>query len=435
MFRLRALQAKHGDCLLLEYGSSTTPAYILIDGGPGGVYEAHLRDVLIELHEAGAALELIILSHVDDDHVNGLLDLLDEIVQQRRNGETEIIGIRGLWHNSFGKTVGGAVERRLARQMGGTRLPRGEMPLVRMQERSIAQGQKLTADARGLLIPINVDFRDTPDRLVSLDNAPRPFTFANLKLHVVGPSRDMLADLQHEWEKWLAKQKKAEEKAADAQTVARELDKSVPNLSSIMLLVEGEGKTALLTGDGRGDHLLQGLEQAGFMQPGGTLHVDLFKLPHHGSSRNISAELFERITADTYVICADGRDDNPDLQTLEWLVETAMKQGRSIHIVATSDTPSIRAMRARFDPQQSGYDLTLIAPGAHDITVDLGRAAARQGENLQRVNGIGPIFAKRLALANVTSLQGLRALSATQLASLLRTGPHRAANILQAAGQ
>jgi hypothetical protein len=54
---------------------------------------------------------------------------------------------------------------------------------------------------------------------------------------------------------------------------------------------------------------------------------------------------------------------------------------------------------------------------------------------LQQVNGIGPVFAHRLAQAKISSLEELLALSATQLASLLRTGPRRAANILQAAGE
>jgi beta-lactamase superfamily II metal-dependent hydrolase len=118
--------------------------------------------------------------------------------------------------------------------------------------------------------------------------------------------------LQEEWEKWLQKQKKAAAlPAEEAKAAARDLDMSVPNLSSIMLLVEAEGKTVLLTGDGRGDHLLEGLQQSKLLNKEGIFHVDVFKLPHHGSARNIAPELFERITADTYVICANGKYDNP----------------------------------------------------------------------------------------------------------------------------
>jgi hypothetical protein len=192
----------------------------------------------------------------------------------------------------------------------------------------------------------------------------------NLQVHIVGPTRGTLKALQDEWGVWLADQMK-KEKEADAVKAARALDKSVPNLSSIMLLVEGDGKTVLLTGDGRGDHLLEGLQQAGMLNADGTLHVDLFKLPHHGSNRNVTAELFERITADTYLICADGKHDNPDYQTLKWLVEAAIKQERSMDIVVTSTTPATAALVAEFEPEHSGYTLTTIETGAHLIALTL----------------------------------------------------------------
>ncbi len=45
MIRLHAIQARFGDCFLLEYGE-TSPAYILIDGGPTRNYDEHLKPAL-----------------------------------------------------------------------------------------------------------------------------------------------------------------------------------------------------------------------------------------------------------------------------------------------------------------------------------------------------------------------------------------------------
>jgi hypothetical protein len=53
----------------------------------------------------------------------------------------------------------------------------------------------------------------------------------------------------------------------------------------------------LFTGDGLGEHLVQGLEQAGMLGPGEAFHVNVLKLPHHGSARNVSREFFWRVTA------------------------------------------------------------------------------------------------------------------------------------------
>jgi beta-lactamase superfamily II metal-dependent hydrolase len=371
MFKLHVLQAAHGDCLLLEFGSTAAPDYALIDGGPSGTYADHLKPELTRVKATGGTLALAVLSHVDDDHVNGLLDLLDDLVAQRRADEPETIAIEGIWHNSFGQTLGPAVERTLAQQQVESTLPRGAMPATEMQARSIRQGHELTALARGLSIPINAGFRDTPDRLVCVDNVDGPIQLDNLSLLIVGPTRSTLLSLQEEWEEWLDAQRQAKSAGGDAVAIARSLDRSVPNLSSMMLLVEAENRRVLLTGDGRGDHLLTGLAEAGALDEAGKLHVDIFKLPHHGSARNVNAALFDRITADTYVICADGKHDNPDLQTLEWLVQSTSQQGRSIRIVATNETPSTRDLVDRYDPAQYGYSMTFLKPGSHSITLDL----------------------------------------------------------------
>jgi hypothetical protein len=56
------------------------------------------------------------------------------------------------------------------------------------------------------------------------------------------------------------------------------------------------------------------------MDADGKIHVDLLKLPHHGSIRNVDDPFFERIQADHYVVSSDGdRFNNPDLETLEMM--------------------------------------------------------------------------------------------------------------------
>jgi beta-lactamase superfamily II metal-dependent hydrolase len=434
MFKLKIVQALHGDCLILEYGSQADRQYMLIDGGPNEVYQAYLKQELIAIRDQGGKINLAMLSHVDDDHVNGLLDLLTELIKQHRKGLQETISIGGLWHNSFSQMLGSTVERSLTRQMDASPLPRGALPWMDLQARSISQGNDLAAKAMGLKIPINADFRDTPDRLVSLENLSKPLLLANLSIRVVGPTHSALQALQKEWEEWLARQKKAAAlPEIEARAAVRELDKSVPNLSSIMLLVEAEGKTVLLTGDGLGDHLLQGLQQARLLKEGGTIHVDVFKLPHHGSVRNITPELFDRIRADTYVVCANGKYDNPDFQTLEWLVQAGMRQGRTIRIVATNETKSTRDLVKKYDPAKSSYQLIFIEAGATSITLDLSQSISPDHKSLTEIEGIGPVFAERLRQAGISSPAQLLALTSQQLASILKTGIKRAEKILAAA--
>jgi len=135
------------------------------------------------------------------------------------------------------------------------------------------------------------------------------------------------------------------------------MDKSVPNLSSIMFLMECEGKTILFTGDGRGDFIIEGLQTAKLLDSKGKLHVDVFKVPHHGSVRNATEDFFDVVTADTYIISADGRHDNPDFETLAWIVQSAKKQKRKIKLICTNETDSSKKLLKKFPESEFGYEL------------------------------------------------------------------------------
>ena len=58
---------------------------MLIDGGPYQIFKNHLKPTLQKLPLNGKT-DLIVLSHIDTDHIIGLLDLLNEIKNQRENG-------------------------------------------------------------------------------------------------------------------------------------------------------------------------------------------------------------------------------------------------------------------------------------------------------------------------------------------------------------
>src|SRR5687768_4181283 len=111
LFTLEALQAKHGDSLLLHYGKANAPKLIVIDGGPAGVYKAGLRPRLAELKESRSpdeplSIRMLMVSHLDDDHINGVLAFLDELVEKKDNNEELPYDILTLWHNSFDDIIG-----------------------------------------------------------------------------------------------------------------------------------------------------------------------------------------------------------------------------------------------------------------------------------------------------------------------------------------
>jgi ribonuclease BN (tRNA processing enzyme) len=360
--------------MILNFGSQEEPRYILIDGGPETTYKRHLKEELQVIKAAGgnSSLDLVILSHVDNDHIIGLLDMLSDIQEQRGNSVQEILSIAGLWHNSFTDTIednAGSIQSRLRMLLANAGSAGGQvMSAAEMALSGIGEGRQLRLSASALSIPINPNFaRD----LISVDDAPNPISIGNLSLRIVGPTRDNLENLRREWIAWLDKHEDiilSEEEPF----IAAMADRSIPNLSSIMILAEADGgKKILFTGDGRGDHLLQGLQKAGLLADNSRLHVDVLKVPHHGSDRNVNKMFFKKITADKYLISANGKHGNPDLSTLIWIVESAREQQRPIEIIVTNETYTTEQLVNNYNPIDYRYTLTVMPKSAHSMTIDI----------------------------------------------------------------
>jgi len=357
--RLRVVQASFGDCLILEYDLDGLKHHILIDGGPEEIYREHLKPQLQEISRQNGRLDLMVLSHVDEDHVAGLVDLMSDLAQE------PYIPIDRLWFNSFRTAVGG--DDFMMAAFASTAAEGRPHSSLYQPAFSIAQGEDLWKAAMIFKIPINSGFTE---ELVHLGTAPRPVEMEGIRLWVLGPSQKNMERYRREWLKWYEKNKHKPLGTA-ALREARKVDTSFSNLSSILLLAEAGGRRILLTGDGRGEDVLMGLEKTGFLHGSKPFHVNVFKVPHHGSERNASQELFERVPADIYVISAarHREDGNPDYRTLEWIVNAARGQHRKIQIWVTNANGSTRELLRKLPPVHNDYSLLTFKRSQNAIIV------------------------------------------------------------------
>jgi hypothetical protein len=199
----------------------------------------------------------------------------------------------------------------------------------------------------------------------------KPLVLDDLVIHVVGPSASILDRLRDVWLKWLAKHRTRG--IAGEGPLAVAADQSVPNLSSIVMLAVMDGRSLMLTGDARGDHILDGMREAGLLDKDGRRHVSVLKMPHHGSSRNASREFLTALTADVYVFSADGRYGNPDHQALADVVEVAHETGRTIELAMTNRTPASDKLLKTHPSKRFGYTTRLLPPGESVLTIDVVR--------------------------------------------------------------
>jgi beta-lactamase superfamily II metal-dependent hydrolase len=343
IFSLDLRRARKGDCFLLHFGSGNDPRLAIVDGGPRNVYGPHLKPRLQEIRNRRGlegreplAVDLLMVSHVDDDHIQGILDLTREALA----AQTPPVSVLSFWHNSFEDLIAGEAKEltaKVAARWGEASLGAGvdaeaiaaeaedEVAYDSLQVlASIAQGQRLRGDAEALGAPLNPEF---DGQLIVAGDKPVPVS-ESLRFTVAGPMQPELDRLRKHHADWLRKRKDDSPEAA----LAAYADTSVANLSSIVVLAESGGKTMLLTGDARGDKILEGLELAGSLQQGGAMHVDVLKVPHHGSARNLERGFFERVTADHYVFSGNGEHGNPERESMEMLFAARRKEPFTIHL-------------------------------------------------------------------------------------------------------
>jgi hypothetical protein len=369
LFSLDVLRARKGDCLMIHYGSTDEPHLILIDGGPSDVYEPHLKPRLALVHEArgleeedSLPVEVVMVSHVDDDHIKGILELTGE-----QRGQPDLrLDVTSLWHNSFddllktkpdelvgeagfgtaslrdgaGGANGEAFDSASILASAGHTALAGDLEIENEDEfqtvqvlASIPQGRQLRDDAKVLGWKPNHKFKG---KLILATEASKAVTLdGGMKMTVIGPMRRELLALQEAHDKWL-REHKGKKRSAEAALAAFK-DESVPNLSSIVLLAELDGKSMLLTGDARGDRILEGLELCGLLAGGRKMHVDVLKVPHHGSQNNMETVFFRRVTANHYVFSGNGEHGNPERETLEMLLKARGSDDYTIHLTYPID--------------------------------------------------------------------------------------------------
>ncbi len=339
IFSLEVMQAAEGDSLILHFGTKEKPKIIVIDGGPRGIFRDFLKPRLLQIKaklspNARLPLSMVMVSHLDDDHVNGILKLTQDAIDDTN------FKIDNLWFNAFDNIIGNIqipVISSIAASAAAANIGALPINLPHIDPHAAAviastgQGRKLQKDAITLNATVNNGFGEIAPGSPNLvhggdiaDGSNKIIDWGghtdDLKITVLHPNRQRLIELQTQWDKDL---KKAKEKGDNSIIFASlsKPDTSPFNLSSIVCLVKSHDKTILLTGDGRDDDIIAGLKNNNLLDDHGKCKVDIMKIPHHGSDRNSSVKLYQTVVAKHYVISANGKHNNPDKAMLEMFAE------------------------------------------------------------------------------------------------------------------
>jgi len=373
---LKMYPAKNGDAFLIR-DNVTKPAAILIDGGYASTFQECISPDLTDLARLGYSLDLVVATHIDADHIAGLLAFF------KLNGNSQaprIIQVEDVWHNSLQslavptETDGNAVpdDEDLLAEILRRGYPMSTEPVVKSVEISARQGSSLA------VLLLGEGYRwNAGDGTRSINSADtslfelRP----DVRLQVIGPPVVRLEQLHRQWIADLRRlgfvgkigsngnfddafeflcafkdfrESVRAEPTALSSSANRSLDEayladvSVTNGSSISIIVEVGTSRLLFLGDSWAEDIesaLRELPNAAF-----PMIFDAIKISHHGSLHNTSPVLLEMVDAPVFLISSSGeRHSHPDLEVLKAIVDRPSNFQRHLHFNYT--TPASQQMR------------------------------------------------------------------------------------------
>ncbi len=300
------LPAGHGDALVVEYGLSNGPAgRLLVDAGTVHSWKGVRARLLAMPNER---FEAFVVTHVDEDHIGGALQLLDDPDLNHR--------IRDVWFNGYthievGSSVLGPVDgERLTMKIrdGGYRWNHAFRPL----------------DGTGVGTPAVVP-GDGDLPVIDLAHGAR--------LHLLSPTSTTLEAMKTVWFDVVTEAKIVPGAGTDLPPTKpprhhrrvppfavplthdelrrldgtkRGRDRSAANGSSIAFLLEHEGKRVLLGADAHPDVLESSLRRFGRQCGEDRVRIDLCKLAHHGSAGNVTQGLLHAMDCGKYLLSSNG---------------------------------------------------------------------------------------------------------------------------------
>ncbi len=355
--KIKVFPALNGDSILIE----SSDKLFLVDGGYINTYNEYLSSELTKKSKEGKSISHLIVTHIDKDHISGIVRLLE------KNINDKIIRIENIWHNSYRHF------KELPNQLSLTKF-NGKPDLSTITRKSflkeVDKGKQDVSAEQGsalgaLILKGNYNWNaEFAGKAVSIDNCDTIPLDPTTTIRILSPNNDKLSKLKQFWNKELYKKgynipeddanyddvfefiiaQEKEKKVSirsnisggnllidELSNIQIEEDTSVTNGSSISFVLEKGRKKLLFLGDSHPSLILESLKRH---YPGTEfpLEFDIIKISHHGSITNTSKELLEAIDSKNFIISSDGsKFDHPNIETIARIINRKSDFIRNIH--------------------------------------------------------------------------------------------------------
>jgi beta-lactamase superfamily II metal-dependent hydrolase len=354
MFKIEMLPAGYGDSILVEYGTNQASNKVLIDAGPYFAFDELARRFKT-LIEAKTSLELFVVTHVDCDHIDGAITLL--------NADQTKLKIKQVWFNNYDN---------LSDELGA---PEGDILSALIIEKKI---------------PWNIAFGRKSISLINSKQLKEVTLDGGLHLTLLSPTRTELEKLKPDWEKAARKAHITPGSREDALKLLKKkgkkyepppdlLGEETPNInallqepyssrttttnrSSIAFIAEFDGKSCLFTGDSSPAVVSASIRTLLKKRKTTKLKLDAVKVSHHGSRENTSSTLLKMLDCKKFLVSTNGKSySHPHPESIARIIELC---GPNTQLIFNYSSPQNKIWNNEY--LQNEHHFTTVYPQKND---------------------------------------------------------------------
>lgn len=368
--KLNIYPALSGDAFLIEFSNKKN---FIIDMGFNETYKNYIKSDLETIKSRNQVIDLLVITHIDEDHIDGAIEFLKENKDSRR---PKVVDIMEVWHNSYrhlqlNKSIENrisSVEKSIFDEIRKRDNSRPKNKVNEVKEISAEQGSTLASYIYGYNYNWNSLFEYNA---ICVENKS-DVHIDGVYIELISPNEKKLKSLSRKWISFL-NSKKFDFRLTDEQVFddayefyirslcdfdvnefseisktnvkfdieklknekANKSDYSASNGSSISFRCSYENKHMLFLGDCH-ENILQeyllSLKEKDINE--GPLYFDVIKIPHHGSIRN-NSKWINLVRAKYYIFSTDSKShpEHPSIGVVCNIISMNKNSDDKIHLV------------------------------------------------------------------------------------------------------
>jgi len=326
------LKAGNGDSI---YISTDNGINILIDGGWTYTYDKDIKPIVKNIRKNNQKLDLVILTHYDNDHIMGLYKLL---VEENKKGSDTII--KEVWFNAFEKAVFEPLNKENEAKQSGAKKQKQFEEVIKKIKEHIRYRDHISIEQ--IKEPIERD-----DIVVLSPYTDKSYkSTKEITITLLSPNDEKLKELKEEYDNEMkksgAKQEDWNKSIKELVANPEYLDEEEANGSSIAFILDYKRKKFLFLGDAHIDLIADSLTALGYSKEN-PLEVEFIKLSHHGSKGNINNDFLSLVKSREFIILANSKTTHkhPDKETMVKIINQYRGIFSSIEFIFTYETKEI----------------------------------------------------------------------------------------------